>query len=1362
MVLSVFAMTAAFAGSAAAITDTNGDGISTGVNTTGVEATHSLNITYESGDLTNDNITNLTVDYATNADVNGNVSGLSASDVTVNIAGSSVNVNEVTGTDTAEINISQTAVSAGNTIEVQLDGVVNPGDGDVNIPVTLTDSGNNQASIPDLTLQTTAPDVSVSPERGVTTVGSGVDYTVEVLDNTGSPIQGADVSVDDPAATDNLTDDSTGVSNLSTTITTDSTGTATITLYNTSDAGANDDGIGVFDANFTEQLSNDPTPVSITHESTGQDTAYIDGNVGDDQLNAIQNDGDISINVTRDDGVQVISDVNLSEFGSLASSNPYVESAGFESSTQKPGDQRGEYYVEFLASQTYTYTFEANLEGFEAFDGPVEVTPGDQGDRNLRLTRIVSADELTVLADGERSNVIDDIDAGNVPVDDPSSLGSTRADLEETVTLDAFVETADDSDFGTSIGELAPFENETGEVDVTVANVDYAGIDPTDISVTPDPADTDENGLSAVDVAIDFGTAGVAADDVDDTVNVDLEFNASSNTSANDVVTVEFVPDIGDTGTISGEVDVINETLDLGAQSNLEDPRSGIPVWAVQQDRVDTNTVTVNYDDGIDTTQPDMLDGNWNPDDADVQLDEGAQLRVVTYDNGEATIEDPRKDYLTSASNADHEIVQNETSLGVEIHDSTDNTGTVDFHFLENTSYQVQHQVVWTNASTGETQTAWHNVTMNDAGHADASTLFEATENLQYDAIDSEFEDERVIPTDTTNSEGNFELLNLPTNVDGTAQDYTVIAGAGDTAAAQGADNALGFANFRGFDTGVAVTPNADDSAEQHNVDLSVQEFEIERFFSYDLDVTLRNDDGDFLNQDRIPVEEDIEVGVFVNATDQETDEVVDPDSSALQGQTINLSTLDQGTPQTEIDPGFGELLDTELTVEHVVDGQAYANTTFEANDLQTGTVNISASTENERDQMYVTRDDQGTGINDRGDQAQIEVFDTVEITGDVVNEHDNNIPGAEVVLFDLDEVQNPTEIEPDDENATADTIAGSTGSYVFTSIETGNSYGIKAIALDNNGNEVSNTRTLNGGDPVDTALGGEDIVVQGASSDQPLQDASFSVSNLDPETATVEQGDELTVTATVTNDGAISDTQTVELRIGGNAVASEEVTLDSGASTDVSFEDVSTASLDAGDYTHGVYTDDDEAEGTLTVEESQVPATFEVSNVDAPDTATVGDSMTVTAEIENTGDVAGEQPVMYILGSEVINITEPVQLDAGASTTVEFDVDTTDVPAGDYTHGVYTDADEVETSITVEEATTQNPTVVGDDPATDTTGDGVLNDVNGDGSFTATDVQALFANQDSDAVQNNPELFDFNGDGSFTVSDVQALFAQL
>lgn len=69
-------------------------------------------------------------------------------------------------------------------------------------------------------------------------------------------------------------------------------------------------------------------------------------------------------------------------------------------------------------------------------------------------------------------------------------------------------------------------------------------------------------------------------------------------------------------------------------------------------------------------------------------------------------------------------------------------------------------------------------------------------------------------------------------------------------------------------------------------------------------------------------------------------------------------------------------------------------------------------------------------------------------------------------------------------------------------------------------------------------------------------------------------------------------------------------------------------------------------------------------------------------------------------------------------------------------------------------------PDVTGDgNPATDTTGDGLLNDVNGDGDFDIFDIQALFQHRNSEVVQNNTELFDFTGDGDVDIFDAQELF---
>jgi hypothetical protein len=65
---------------------------------------------------------------------------------------------------------------------------------------------------------------------------------------------------------------------------------------------------------------------------------------------------------------------------------------------------------------------------------------------------------------------------------------------------------------------------------------------------------------------------------------------------------------------------------------------------------------------------------------------------------------------------------------------------------------------------------------------------------------------------------------------------------------------------------------------------------------------------------------------------------------------------------------------------------------------------------------------------------------------------------------------------------------------------------------------------------------------------------------------------------------------------------------------------------------------------------------------------------------------------------------------------------------------------------------------------ATDTTGDGLLNDVDGNGEFDIFDVQALFDGLSTQKVQTNASAFNFAGvdDGTVSIFDVQALFSQL
>ncbi|UPW01475.1 hypothetical protein M0R88_05060 [Halorussus gelatinilyticus] len=104
--------------------------------------------------------------------------------------------------------------------------------------------------------------------------------------------------------------------------------------------------------------------------------------------------------------------------------------------------------------------------------------------------------------------------------------------------------------------------------------------------------------------------------------------------------------------------------------------------------------------------------------------------------------------------------------------------------------------------------------------------------------------------------------------------------------------------------------------------------------------------------------------------------------------------------------------------------------------------------------------------------------------------------------------------------------------------------------------------------------------------------------------------------------------------------------------------------------------TEDVVEETTTTAEDGDVTAaelsSFEVSGLDAPDSATTGDTITVSATVSNPNDQQATQEVAFRLEGTVI-ARQNVTLDAGEQTTVEFEIDTEGVPARQYIHGVYT-----------------------------------------------------------------------------------------
>ncbi len=167
-----------------------------------------------------------------------------------------------------------------------------------------------------------------------------------------------------------------------------------------------------------------------------------------------------------------------------------------------------------------------------------------------------------------------------------------------------------------------------------------------------------------------------------------------------------------------------------------------------------------------------------------------------------------------------------------------------------------------------------------------------------------------------------------------------------------------------------------------------------------------------------------------------------------------------------------------------------------------------------------------------------------------------------------------------------------------------------------------------------------------------------------------IVEGDDLVVTATIENTGDVSDTQTVEMSSGvGNDDIS--VTLDGGQSTTETFT-TGTSSGDAGSYTATVSSNDDSDSDTFEVLE---PGYFAVYNVNANDVVE-GETVEVTATIENTGDETDTQTIEMTTDPNIGTDSVSVTLDGGQSTTETFTTGTSAGDAGSYTATVSSEDD--------------------------------------------------------------------------------------
>jgi hypothetical protein len=268
---------------------------------------------------------------------------------------------------------------------------------------------------------------------------------------------------------------------------------------------------------------------------------------------------------------------------------------------------------------------------------------------------------------------------------------------------------------------------------------------------------------------------------------------------------------------------------------------------------------------------------------------------------------------------------------------------------------------------------------------------------------------------------------------------------------------------------------------------------------------------------------------------------------------------------------------------------------------------------------------------------------------------------------------------------------------------------------------------------------------------------ANLAVS-VDTTNSPVVAGETLSVEATVENTGGATDTQSIALTVGGQQRASKSVELGGGESRTMTLT-WDTSGGDAGEYTATVESNDDSDSTSVTVQQL---AEFSVAVTGTNSPVVEGETLSVDAEVENTGESTDTQSVALTVDGQERNSTE-VTLTGGDSTTVTLAWVTDGGDADEYDAVIASADADARSPVTVveDESELGPPPVVGVDPPQDLDGDGLYRDLNGDGSLTVADVQIFFQQRDSDVVQDNVAAFDFRTDGALSIGDVQLLFQE-
>jgi hypothetical protein len=201
--------------------------------------------------------------------------------------------------------------------------------------------------------------------------------------------------------------------------------------------------------------------------------------------------------------------------------------------------------------------------------------------------------------------------------------------------------------------------------------------------------------------------------------------------------------------------------------------------------------------------------------------------------------------------------------------------------------------------------------------------------------------------------------------------------------------------------------------------------------------------------------------------------------------------------------------------------------------------------------------------------------------------------------------------------------------------------------------------------------------------------DASNFEVKIDSTNSPTEAGNQLTLTAEITNNGDTTGTQSINADAGDLGSDSARVTLDSGESSTVSFS-IPTETGDADNYVVTVSSNNATAQGNVEIRSNQRNSPFDVTITESNTPIEAGGSAEVTVEITNTGNIPATKIVETDAGS-LGNRSKSVSLEGGATTTKVYSFPTSSSDTGEYTAIVDSPGDDDTVELSVTEPQSEN-----------------------------------------------------------------------